>query len=204
MTLLLRNEFIPVGSVKTLEFFSLCLHILSVLSLHLFSLAEPVVFLPGVPVTEFSIFLILLIDLLMVSGFLLVELVQVNSLSVGSLFLLLLNLFHEFPNLFLETFLEFFLHLGVFLEFLSRGSDRDLQLLTSIFALTNEGLVLSHILLEVIKDLQLLIKSNQSVKFVFKFNFFLLKGELQFSIIALLKHRHCVPLSSCLPPHWRV
>ena len=76
MTLLLRSKFIPVGSVKTLKFFSLCTHVLSVLSLHLFSLAEPIVFLPGVPITEFSIFLILLIDLLMVSGFLLVELVH--------------------------------------------------------------------------------------------------------------------------------
>ena len=83
-----------------------------------------------------------------------------NSLSVGSLPLLLLNLFHELLNLLLQTFLEFFLHFCVFLEFLSRGSDRDLQLLSGILALTNEGLVLSDIFLEVIKDLQLFIESD--------------------------------------------
>ena len=77
-----------------------------------------------------------------------------------SLSLLLLNLFHEFLNLFLEALLEFFLHLGVFLELLGRGSDRDLQLFTRIFAFSNERLVLSYIFLEVIKDLQLLVESN--------------------------------------------
>ena len=83
-----------------------------------------------------------------------------DSLSVGSLPLLLLNLFHELLDLFLETLLEFFLHLSVFMELLGRGSDRDLQLLASILALTNEGLVLSDIFLEVIKDLQLFIESD--------------------------------------------
>ena len=56
--------------------------------------------------------------------------------------------------------MEFFLHLSVFVELLSRGGDRDLKLFTSILTLTDECLVLSDILLEVIEDLQLLIKSN--------------------------------------------
>ena len=89
-----------------------------------------------------------------------------NSLCVGSLPLLLLNLFHELLNLLLETLLEFFLHLSVFLELLGRGSDRDLQFFAGILALADEGLVLSDIFLEVIKDLQLLIESNEGVKFV--------------------------------------
>ena len=96
----------------------------------------------------------------MVSSFLFIELVQVNSLCVGSLPLLLLNLFHELLDLLLETLLEFFLHFCVFVELLSRGSDRDLQFFAGILALADEGLVLSDVFLEVIKDLQLLIESN--------------------------------------------
>ena len=97
-----------------------------------------------------------------------------DSLSVGSLHFLLLNIFHELLDLFLETLLEFFLHLRVFLELLRRGSDRDLQLLTSVFTLSNEGLVLSHVLLQVVEDLQLLVEGDQGVKLVLKLNFFLL------------------------------
>ena len=119
-----------------------------------------------------------------------------DSLSVGSLPLLLLNLFHELLDLFLETLLEFFLHLSVFMELLGRGSDRDLQLFTSIFTLANEGLVLGHILLEVIKDLQLLIQSNQCVKFVLELNFFFFEEELQLGVLALLEHRYCEALIS--------
>ena len=80
-----------------------------------------------------------------------------DTLSVGSLPLLLLNLFHELLDLLLEALLEFFLHLSVFMELLGCGSDRDLKLLTGILALANEGLVLCNIFLEVIKDLQLFI-----------------------------------------------
>ena len=83
-----------------------------------------------------------------------------NSLCVGSLPFLFLNLFHELLNLLLQTFLEFFLHFCVFFELLGRGSDRDLQLLTGILALANEGLVLGDIFLEVIKDLQLFIEGD--------------------------------------------
>ena len=119
-----------------------------------------------------------------------------DSLSVGSLPLLLLNLFHELLDLFLEALLEFFLHLSVFMELLGRGSDRDLQLFTSILTLANEGLVLGHILLEVIKDLQLLIQSNQCVKFVLEFNFFFFEEELQLGVLALLEHRYCEALIS--------
>ena len=49
-----------------------------------------------------------------------------DSLSVGSLPLLLLNLFHELLDLLLKALLEFFLHLSVFMELLGCGSDRDL------------------------------------------------------------------------------
>ena len=115
---------------------------------------------------------------------------------MGSLPFLLLNVFHELLDLFLETLLEFFLHFSIFMELLSRGSDRDLQLFTSILALTNEGLVLGHILLEVIKDLQLLIQSNQRVKFVLELNFFFFKEELQLGVLTLLEHGYCVALSS--------
>ena len=101
-----------------------------------------------------------------------------NSLGVGSLPLLLLNLFHELLNLLLETFLEFFLHLCVFLELLGRCSDRDLQFFAGILALADEGLVLSDIFLEVVKDLQLLIESNQGVQFVLKLNLFFLQEQL--------------------------
>ena len=74
--------------------------------------------------------------------------------------------------------MELFLHLGVFVELLGRGSDSDLKFFASIFALADEGLVFSDIFLKVIEDLQLLIKSNQGVEFVLKLYFFFLQHQL--------------------------
>ena len=45
MTLLLCGEFVPVGPVQTLEFLSLCIQVLLVLSLNLLTFPKPIVFL---------------------------------------------------------------------------------------------------------------------------------------------------------------
>ena len=75
MAFLLRRQLFSVRPVLTLLFFSLLIQVLSVLPLNFLALAEPVVLFSIVSVTEFSKFLVLLIDLLMVSSFLFVLLV---------------------------------------------------------------------------------------------------------------------------------
>ena len=75
MTLLLRGKIIPVLPVLAFQLSDLSSQVVSILSFNLLTIAEPIVLLSCVSVTEFSKFLVLLIDLLVVSSFLFVELV---------------------------------------------------------------------------------------------------------------------------------
>ena len=108
-----------------------------------------------------------------------------SLLGAGRLPLLLLNLFHELLDLVLEALLELLLHLGVFLQLLCCLSDGDLQLFTTIFTLTENSLILSDVLLQVVENLKLFVQGNKSVQLVLKFDFILFEQELQFGVFAL-------------------
>ena len=123
----------------------------------------------------------------MVTLFLPVKTIQVLLLRLGSRPLLLLNLVHKLLDLGLKTFLELFLHLCVFLEFLSGGRYCDLQLFAAIFALTDELLTLTHVVFEVVVHLQFLVQRNQRIQFVFQFHLALLQRNLQLFVAALIK-----------------
>ena len=123
----------------------------------------------------------------MVTLFLSIKTIQVLLLRLGSRSLLILNLVHKLLDLCLETFLELFLHLCVFLEFLSGGRYRDLQLFAAIFTLPDELLALTHVVFEVVVHLQFLVQRNQRIQFVFQFHLALLQRNLQLFIPALIK-----------------
>ena len=71
-------------------------------------------------------------------------------------------------NLVAQLSLIFILHLVVLLDLLSDLADLFLELLTGCLAIPNELLVLSHVLLQVVENLKLLVQCDQSVKFVFE------------------------------------
>lgn len=108
---------------------------------------------------------------------------------MGCLSFLLLDLLHELFNVLLERFLEELLPLSVFLELLGCGSDSNLESLTAIFTVFESLLILFYIILQVVVDRQFLIKCNESVYFMLKFNLSLFMGQLQLLIISVVKMR---------------
>ena len=125
---------------------------------------------------------------------LLIELVQVDCLRVMRLLLLLLDLVHKLPDFGLQTLGELSLHLGVIDKFGLVSLDLEVQLLTSTLTFSHEGLVLFDIVLEVIKDIQFLVKCNQSVQLVLQLHLFLLEQELKLGVFSLLEHDSCEAL----------
>lgn len=123
------------------------------------------------PVPKVGNLLILAIDLSVVPLVLIVELLQMSLLGQGGLPLLLLDIVHELLDLGLKTVLELLLHLCVFLDLLGGVGQDSLQLLSCCLALTNELLVLSDVILQVVEHLELLVKGNQCVQLVFKLDF---------------------------------
>ena len=94
----------------------------------------------------------------------------------------------ELVNLGNEAGLVLLLQLGVLPDLLSRLNELVLELLASVFALPHHGLVLSHVLLEVIEHLQFFVQRNQSVELVLELDFLLLKAELQDVLLSLVQH----------------
>ena len=62
-----------------------------------------------------------------------------------------------------QAVLILLLHLSVFLKLLCDLEKLGVKLLSGIFAISHELLVLSNISLEVVKDLKLFVERNQSV-----------------------------------------
>ena len=89
-------------------------------------------------------------------------------LTQGHLALQVLDLSLELLNLAEQLVLVVFLLRSVCLDLLSDLADLFLELLTGCLAIPNELLVLSHVLLQVVENLKLLVQCDQSVKFVFE------------------------------------
>jgi len=131
---------------------------------------------------------ILTVGLGVVAFVLLVKLRKVGHLRLSCLAFLLLNLVHQLLDLGLKLVLELLFHLGVFLNLLGCHGQCGLEILAGGLAFAHELLVLSDILLEVVEDLKLLIKGDQSVELVLQLDVSLLQGKLELVVGALVEH----------------
>lgn len=99
------------------------------------------------------------------------------DLSFGShLALQRLDLYLERLNFSHQIVLIFDFNLGVLLEFICQLDKIIVELLSGRLAVSDELLVLSHVSLEVLKDLKLRVEGDQRVELVLQFDFLLLKG----------------------------
>ena len=78
--------------------------------------------------------------------------------------------------------------LGVFPELLRDLDNPLLQLLSGVFTVPDELLILNDVLLQVVENLEFLIESDERVEFVLKFNLFLLESQLELVFISLVEH----------------
>ena len=86
--------------------------------------------------------------------------------------LLLVNVSLKLPDCLCEALLVFMLSFSVVLKLLGSCRDLPLKLFTLILTFSDEPLILRQILLQVVKDLEFLIESNQSVQLMFCLNIF--------------------------------
>ena len=87
-----------------------------------------------------------------------------------------------------QAVLVLLLHLGVFLDLLSDSCNVGLELLTGSLTVSHELLILSHVFLQVVEHLKLLIKSDQGVQLVLQLNLFLLERQLELIFVTLVQH----------------
>lgn len=175
---LFSGKLIAVPLVKSPKLISLLSEVSRDLLRIVLPLLEPGLLLAVSILSQVSVLVVASLDLFEGASFLLVELIQVDLLGVRCLPLLLLDVFHQLFDLGLETLLEFFLHLCVFFQLGCRRRDGDLELLASAFALPHEVLVLGHVLLQIVEDLQFFIEGDQRVEFVFQLDLLLFEQEL--------------------------
>ena len=74
-----------------------------------------------------------------------------------------------------QAVLVLLLHLGVFLDLLSDPCNVGLELFTRSLTVSHKLLILSHISLQIVENLKLLIKSDQGVELVLQLDLLLLK-----------------------------
>jgi len=115
--------------------------------------------------------------------------VDVLLLPAGHLLLHLLNFALELADLFDQARLVLLLQLSIFLHLLSHLDQLGLQGLSGGLAVAHELLVLGHVLLQVVEDLELLVERDQGVQFVLQLYLFLLQSDLQLVFLALIEHR---------------
>ena len=160
------GQLILVPAVKASVLIDLGLDVVSIGALNPLSLPQPLRLLVVHVIAQRCIVLIAARDFGTGPLLLLIKLIEVDLLGVGGLALLLLNLVHELLDLHLELLLEALLHFGVFFQLLGRRGDRDLELLSCLFAFKLEGLLFLNVLLQVIENLQLVIQSYEGVQLV--------------------------------------
>lgn len=131
----------------------------------------------------------------MVPHFLLIELVGMDLLRMGCLLFLLLNILHQLVDLGLEALLKLLFHLGVLLDATGRLCDDHLELFAGVLRLLDVVLVLGHVLLQVVEDLEFLVEGNQGVELVLELLFLFLEQELKVGHATLLQHRVCEALA---------
>ena len=166
---LLALKLLAIPAIKLGVIVSLLFESSTIVSLTLLPLAKELSLATIGAITQVCVLLIALCQLTMVTSLHIVHLIEMDVLGVRSLPLLSLDFILKLLDLLLETLLELFLHLCVLFQFLSVSGDLNLELLTSIVALAEHGLVLSHVLFEVVEDLQFLVEGDQSVQLVLKF-----------------------------------
>ena len=176
---LLALKLLAIPAIKLGVIVCLLFESSTIVSLTLLPLAKELCLATIGAIAQVCVLLIALCQLTMVTSLHIVHLIEMDVLGVRSLPLLSLDLVLKLLNLLLEALLELFLHLGVLFQFLSVGGDLDLKLLTSIVALAEHGLVLSHVLFEVVEDLQFLVEGDQSIQLVLKFILALFQKKLQ-------------------------
>jgi len=141
-------------------------------------LLVPLLFTLDAAVTELSDLRVFASDISMVTLVLIGFALEMGLLDSGSFPLLRLNLVPELLDLGLKLVLELLLHLGVLFHLLGCHSQGRLELFASCFAITDELLVLGHVLLEVVEHLKFLVEGNQSVQLVLQLDILLLEREL--------------------------
>ena len=90
-----------------------------------------------------------------------------------------------------EIGFKVFFHLGVLFDLLGELEELLLELLSGRLAVPHELLVVSHVLLQVVEDLQFLIEGNQRVQLVLKFYLLFFERQLQLVFVALVEHLSC-------------
>ena len=80
------------------------------------------------------------------------------------------------------------LHLSVFFELLCDLKKFGVKLFSGIFAISHKLLILGNVFLEVVKDLELFVESNQSVQLMLEFHLFLFQSKLELVFLALIEH----------------
>ncbi len=100
----------------------------------------------------------------------------------------------QWLDLIVQTSLVLLVQLSVLGDLLSDHEDLLLELLTSSFTVSHHSLILSDILLQVIENLEFLVKGDQSVQFVLKLDFFFLKSQLELVMGTLIEHCLCESL----------
>jgi len=147
VSLFLSCKFILVPTVETLELLFLFVELIAIGSFVLLTLVQVLLLTLISLLSKLGILVVSLRDLLVMACFHLVHFIEVDCLGMCSLFLLLLNLFHQLIHLSLEALLELFFHLCVFLELCSGGRDCDLELLSGTFTFSHKALVLFNVAL---------------------------------------------------------
>lgn len=183
----LCSEVFSVASVTTFKFIGKLLQLVCVSLFCRLLFILPGIFALGCLFTQLVYRVVLFLNFAVVTLLLPIQTIQVVLLGFGPHSLLLLNLVHQLLNLLLKTFLELFLHFGVFFEFLGRSRDGYLQCLAAFLTLANEFLALRHVVFEVVVHLQFLVQRNERIQFVFQFDLALLQSYLKFFIAALIQ-----------------
>lgn len=203
MALLLSFQLCAVPLVEPGNLVRFRVQVLSIRLVAFFLHLEPIDLALVELISQFLELLVPLEQLLVLAALLLVQLVDVDLVRMCRLLLLLLDLLHQLVDLGLQVLLELLLHGGVLLEVVGLLSDVGLELLTRLLGLLQVVLVLSHILLQVVEDLQFLVERDQCIELVLELLLLLLEQELELADTALLEHGVREALSLAFACHGR-
>jgi len=188
-------ELLAVPLVEFLKLLRLLIEVPLVSRIRFLLHLEPIFFSLVEQLPDFIKLLVFREQVFMMPGLLLVKFIDMDLLRMRCLLLLLLNILHQLVDLALEAFLELLFHLGVLFDASCRLCDDRLELFAGVLRLLDVVLILSHVLLQVVEDLEFLVEGDQSVELVLKLLLLFLEQKLEVGNTTLLQHRICIALT---------